>query len=142
MLWAAHGSRLRLALGQLGTGHHPMLDGLKCVPDPGSGATQRLDDRDISVSSFQPTLDDASEKKRNVCIFSPFQYIGGWRGAEENKPNPANLLDILERITKMKLSPSLSRTASDSPCYRLCCDQLKREKKLCWNLSYFPAAFI
>lgn len=72
------------------------------------------------------TLDNASEMKKRV--FSPFHYIGGRR--EENKPNLANLLDILERVIKMKLSPSLSRTALDSPCYRLCCGQLEREKKL------------
>lgn len=54
----------------------------------------------------------------------------GW-GWGKRKHDPANLLDILGRIIKIKLSSSLSRMELGSPCYKLCCYQLKREKKLC-----------
>lgn len=71
---------------------------------------RRLDEGDTLVSSFDPTLGDSSEMDRNWG-FSPFHYI-----KEKKNPNSANLLDILGRIIKMKLSSSLSRTELDSPC--------------------------
>lgn len=72
------------------------------------------------------------QKWKEIGAFSLFITLG-----EKDKPDPANLPDILERIIKMKLSSSLSRTELDSPCYGLRCYQLKREKKLGWKFSTF-----